>query len=304
MGGAAFIFAHIAAPGVVEQTGGPRSILFGELDGSRTTRADAFLDELHRAEIDATVVDNIGSVLWDKYAFLCALVGVTAAARLPINELLAVPESRELFGRIVREVAMVASAEGVELADDIVDQKTAFATTLEPGSFSSLYHDLSTGHRLELDALHGELLRRAHRHRLDLPASKVVYALLKPWELANRQPATQPHSSPGEPRPECESASTYQRSPTARRHGRAHLDKSGVSVSCVSHLNVPWSDVAAGPAGERLGVASEAVSISSRNTASFVTFIPAMSRLCPWFDTSSTVTLRCIPSCANRFANS
>ncbi len=91
---------------------------------------------------------------------------------------------------------MVASAEGVELADDIVDQKTAFATTSEPGSFSSLHHDLSTGHRLELDALHGELLRRAHRHHLDLPACKGVYALLKPWELANRQSATQPQLVP------------------------------------------------------------------------------------------------------------
>jgi 2-dehydropantoate 2-reductase len=196
IGGAAFIFAHIAAPGVVEQTGGPRRILFGELDGSHTTRADMFLDELHRANIDAKVVGNIESVLWDKYAFLCALAGVTAAARLPINDLLEVPESRELFGRIVREVATVASAEGVELADDIVDQKTAFAATLEPGSFSSLHHDLSTGHRLELDALHGELLRRAHRHHLDLPASKVVYALLKPWELASRQSATPPQLVP------------------------------------------------------------------------------------------------------------
>jgi 2-dehydropantoate 2-reductase len=49
MGGAAFILAHIAAPGVVEQTSGLRRILFGELDGSRTTRADLFLDEMHRA---------------------------------------------------------------------------------------------------------------------------------------------------------------------------------------------------------------------------------------------------------------
>ena len=72
MGGAAFVFAHIDSPGVVEQTGGPRRILFGELDGARTTRASMFLDELHRADIDAEVVNNI-ELLWDKYAFLCAL---------------------------------------------------------------------------------------------------------------------------------------------------------------------------------------------------------------------------------------
>ena len=33
MGGAAFIFARIAEPGVIVHTGGPASISFGELDG-------------------------------------------------------------------------------------------------------------------------------------------------------------------------------------------------------------------------------------------------------------------------------
>jgi 2-dehydropantoate 2-reductase len=33
MGGAAFIFAEIAEPGVIVHTGGPASITFGELDG-------------------------------------------------------------------------------------------------------------------------------------------------------------------------------------------------------------------------------------------------------------------------------
>jgi len=39
MGGAAFIFAEIAVPGVIAHTGGPTSITFGELDGSASQRA-------------------------------------------------------------------------------------------------------------------------------------------------------------------------------------------------------------------------------------------------------------------------
>jgi 2-dehydropantoate 2-reductase len=116
--------------------------------------------------------------------FLCALAGLTALTRLPIDELLRVPESRELFRQMVREAALVARAEGVELGDDIVDEKTAFAETLEPGGFSSLHHDLVTGRRLELDALHGELARRASKHGLSVPVTAVVYALLRPWQLA------------------------------------------------------------------------------------------------------------------------
>ena len=188
LGGAAFIFAYIAAPGLIEQTAGPRRIVFGELDGSRSERAESLLAACRTADIDAAIADDIRVVVWDKYALICAVAGVTAASRLPMDRLLAVRESRDFFRRIVGEVALVARAEGVALADAIVDEKTAFAETLEPGSFSSLHHDLVTGRRLELDALHGELIRRAARHGLHVPASEAVYALLKPWEGA-RSPA-------------------------------------------------------------------------------------------------------------------
>jgi 2-dehydropantoate 2-reductase len=183
LGGVSFILAHIAEPGVVEQIGSVRRVIFGELDGARSERVTRLLAEFQKAEIDTELADDIRVVLWDKFAYLCALAGLTAATRLPIDKLLAVPETRNLFRDVVREVALVARAEGIELAEDIVDQKTAFAETLGPDSYSSLHHDLVTGHRLELDALHGELTRRAARHGIPVPVSEMIYSLLRPWEL-------------------------------------------------------------------------------------------------------------------------
>jgi 2-dehydropantoate 2-reductase len=184
LGGVSFILAHIAEPGVVEQVGSRRRVIFGELNGSRTERVTRLLAEFRKAEIDTDLADDIRVVLWDKFAYLCALAGLPAVTRLPIDKLLAVPETRSLFRELVREVSLVARAEGVELADDIVDEKTAFAETLGPDSFSSLHHDLVAGHRLELDALHGELTRRAARHGIPVPVGEMIYSLLRPWELA------------------------------------------------------------------------------------------------------------------------
>jgi 2-dehydropantoate 2-reductase len=184
LGGVSFILAHIAEPGVVEQMGSVRRVIFGELDGSRSERVERLLAEFRNAEIDSDIANDVRVVLWDKFAFLCALAGLTTVTRLPIDKLLAVPETRQLFREMVQEVSLVARAEGIELADDIVDQKTAFAETLGPDSFSSLHHDLVTGHRLELDALHGELTRRAARQGIHIPVSEMIYALLRPWELA------------------------------------------------------------------------------------------------------------------------
>src|SRR6266540_1133606 len=124
LGGVSFILAHIAEPGVVEQVGSVRRVVFGELDGSRSERVTQLLAEFRKAGIDT------------------------------------------------------------DLAGDIVDQKTAFAENLGPDSYSSLHHDLVTGRRLELDALHGELTRRAARHGIPVPVSETIYSLLRPWELA------------------------------------------------------------------------------------------------------------------------
>jgi 2-dehydropantoate 2-reductase len=185
LGGASFILAHVAEPGVVERTGSVQRIVFGELDGSQSDRSDRLLAACRAAGIDAHLTDDIRRVLWDKYAFLCALAGLTAVTRVPIDELMCVPETRELFRQMVREAVLVAQAQGVDLGDDIVDEKAEFAAALEPGSFSSLHHDLVSGRRLELDALHGELVRQASRHNLSVPVTAIVYALLRPWELAH-----------------------------------------------------------------------------------------------------------------------
>jgi len=106
-----------------------------------------------------------------------------------MHSMMRVPETSELFRQMVREVALVARAEGVELGDELADEKAEFAAGLEPGGFSSLHHDLVTGRRIELDALHGELVRRASRHNLSVPVTAIVYALLRPWEVGRERAA-------------------------------------------------------------------------------------------------------------------
>jgi 2-dehydropantoate 2-reductase len=62
------------------------------------------------------------------------------------------------------------------------------AQAIEPGSFSSLHDDLVAGRRMELEALHGFIVRRAAEHGLAVPMSEAVYAILQPWAARN-QPA-------------------------------------------------------------------------------------------------------------------
>jgi 2-dehydropantoate 2-reductase len=85
MGGAAFIFAGIAGPGVIVHAGGPAGITFGELDGRAARRARGLLAWCERAGFQAELPAGITAVLWARLAFICAQAGMTAAVRLPIR---------------------------------------------------------------------------------------------------------------------------------------------------------------------------------------------------------------------------
>ena len=189
MGGAAFIFAQIAEPGVIAHTGGPASITFGELDGRASPRAKRLLACCEQAGIEAELSASIKTVLWAKLAFICAQAGMTAAVRLPIGEIRGAAAAWAAFGRLVAEVCAVAEADGTPVPQAAQERALALAQAAEPGSFSSLHDDLVAGRRMELEALHGFVVRRAAQHGLAVPTSEAVYAILQPWAIRNQQAA-------------------------------------------------------------------------------------------------------------------
>lgn len=186
MGAAAFIFARIAEPGVILHTGGPASITIGELDGRESPRARRLLACCELAGFEAALSASIKTVLWAKLAFICAQAGMTAAVRLPIGEIRAAAAAWAAFSRLVAEVCAVADADGNPVPPAAQERAIALAQAAEPGSFSSLHDDLVAGRRMELEALHGFVVRRAAQHGLAVPMSEAVYAILQPWAIRSQ----------------------------------------------------------------------------------------------------------------------
>lgn len=185
VGGAAYIFATIAEPGVIDHTGGPTSLTIGEWTGGTSERLERLVAACHGASFGAEQTATIRLTLWAKFAFICAMAGTTAAIRLPIGEIRSAPAARELFRRLAAEVCDVARAEGIDLPDDLPGRYLGVIDGLEAGSYSSLYHDLTHGNPMELDALLGEAGRRGATAGVATPMSDALYAVLQPWHLRN-----------------------------------------------------------------------------------------------------------------------
>ena len=190
VGGAAYVFAGIAEPGVIRHDGGPTRIVVGEMEAGHGTRLVPFLDACTRAGFGAEISDNIRSVLWTKFAFICAQAGMTAATGLPIGEVRADAAARACFRRVVLEVQNLAAAEGVVLPEDLADRHLSLADGLEPTAYSSLHDDMVGHRRMELDALLGEVVRRAYGASVPVPTTATLFAILAPWAARNQADRT------------------------------------------------------------------------------------------------------------------
>lgn len=181
LGGAAFIFATIAEPGVIEHTGGPTRFVIGELDPARHPRAVRLAAAFEAAGLRVEASDDIEAVVWRKFVFICAQAGMTAAARLPIGALRRDDAAWAMFRRVLEEVRAVGAAQGVDLGEEAVTDALALAESLDDTSTSSLYYDLVHHKPLELERLNGDVVRRARHLGIPVPANEAIAALLSPW---------------------------------------------------------------------------------------------------------------------------
>lgn len=187
LGGVCYIFSTVKAPGVIGHTGGPRRVVFGELDSRATPRAQAAYQAFAATGVPVELSPAILVSMWEKLVFITAQGGMTALTRLPVGSILASPPALEVYLDAAEEVAAVGRAHGVPIPDAQRERVLKTAQSLEPGLYSSLYVDLIQGRRMEVEALLGHVVRLGRQHGVPTPVCRTIYAALLPHDMAARQ---------------------------------------------------------------------------------------------------------------------
>src|SRR5207244_10390061 len=132
VGGLAYVTSTIVEPGVIQQNGAVARVIFGELDGRRSPRLEAFLKACTDAGIKADLTDDIAKAIWTKFLYICAFSGVCTLTRQPLGPVLTDPDVREMFVACMQEVWAVARAKGIAMDADIVTRQLGLADTFGP----------------------------------------------------------------------------------------------------------------------------------------------------------------------------
>ena len=178
MGGVAYIATAIGRPGVIKHTGTLQRLVFGEYDGRRSPRAEAFLAACLKGGVDAQLNDDIRRQIWEKFVFLVALSGTTTTMRRPIGPIRAHPQTRAFLLEIMREAVKVGRAHGVALPEDYAEQRLAFCDSLPEDMTSSMHHDLERGNPLEVQWLSGGVVQLGEKAGIPTPANRAVWDIL------------------------------------------------------------------------------------------------------------------------------
>jgi 2-dehydropantoate 2-reductase len=142
-------------------------------------RLDELAELLVRADISATVSDNIEGELWLKFLINCAYNAVSALGRSRYARMTATPESRMVMEDAVKEVLAVARASGVRMPEgDLVRMAIELADAM-PQQLSSMAQDLARGKRTEIDDLNGFVARRGEALGVPTPVNRTLHGLVK-----------------------------------------------------------------------------------------------------------------------------
>jgi 2-dehydropantoate 2-reductase len=178
VGGVAYVGTSIGRPGVIAQTGSVERLVFGEYDGRRSARVEAFCEACRRGGINAEISDDIRRSIWEKYVALVAMSGATTAMRQTIGPIRCHPLTRQFLLDLAREVVAVGRAHGVALPEDYAEQRMAFFDAWPPEMTTSMHHDLQHGRPLELSWLSGGVVELGAAVDVPTPMNRAVRDML------------------------------------------------------------------------------------------------------------------------------
>ncbi len=178
LGGVAYIATTVSEPGVITKTGPLERLVFGELDGTTSSRVETLLAACTAGGIAAEISHDISQEIWRKFVFLVGLSATTTTMRVPISPIREDPQTRAFLLDVMREVVAVGQAMGVPLPADYAEQRLAFADGVSPDMTSSMYHDLQRGNRLEVPWLSGAVVELGRCVGVATPLNRAVADIL------------------------------------------------------------------------------------------------------------------------------
>ncbi len=186
LSGLCTISSAVAEPGVIEQVSQFARVVFGELDGRVTPRAERILASFQNAGIEIVLSTNIQKDIWTKFLFIATHGSMTAVTQSPIGPIRDTQATWEMYVNAMHEVNAIARAKGIDLGPDAVEKQLDFVGRMAPEIKSSMLVDVERSNPLEVETFSGMVIRLGSELNVPTPVHRCIYAILKVEDVRNR----------------------------------------------------------------------------------------------------------------------
>ena len=183
LGGLTAQGASVEAAGVIRNYSELPSYI-GEMGGGSSRRALRVAEAFTAAGLPTHESEDIRREIWKKLMANLSLSPASALADLSLDDVVGVPELRDVLFEAVDEAAAVARAAGIRLeneeAREVLHQLTGSGGT--GANKSSICRDILHKRPTEIDYINGAVVRLGERHGIPTPVNRVFVAAVKALE--------------------------------------------------------------------------------------------------------------------------
>lgn len=182
-GGTCFVGAALdSESGEIRHFGEFHRIVFGELDGKPSDRANAFAAMNETVGCDIELSPDIMQALWDKYAMLSALASSNIITGGAVGQILEGDSGQAFLLSALAECRDTAAALGHPITDKTLGFYNKMFTTQGSPFAASMLRDVEANRQTEGEHVIGDLLRRADAAGLNTPILRCALAAIETHE--------------------------------------------------------------------------------------------------------------------------
>ncbi len=176
------IVSKIEDYGIINHLSYEPTIVFGELNNTKTKRALQLEKLFLKAGITTKLADNIQKEIWTKFLYITTVSAVGALTRATIGEMIAMPQIKRMMIQIAEEIVTIAKSKGINFSENIIDKQFQIIETQPYNTTSSLQRDMMEGKPSELEAQNGTIVKLGKELGIPTPVNSFIYYCLLPQE--------------------------------------------------------------------------------------------------------------------------
>lgn len=175
--GLAFVFVAKIAPGKIHHQNYGKVIL-GDFPKGITSKTEKLVKLWQDSGVPCDISQNIGYERWKKLVWNAAFNPTSVlSGGIDTQKILQNSAAKKLVINVMKEVCLLAKADGYNLEEDVIDKNIEATLNMKPYKTSMLL-DFEANRDMEIEAILGNAIRFANKEKIAVPYMESLYGLI------------------------------------------------------------------------------------------------------------------------------